>query len=95
MKFVQHNTRNIIYRNKHVFKGKGISVKETLTAKRIKMLKKARELHGLGNLWSQDRKIIFFEKIINRVSIFYNLNFGDVTGQLWEEKTLLVLQYFC
>ena len=55
------------------------------------MLEKARELHGFVDVWSQDDKIIFFDKTINKVNVFYNWNFGNVTGQLREEKTLLVL----
>ena len=89
VKYVRYNTRNIIYRKKKVLKGKGISVTEILTAKRIKMLEKAKELHGFVNVWSQDSKIMFFDKTINKVNFFYD--FGDVTGQLWEEKTPLVL----
>ena len=82
VKYVRYNTRNIIYRNKKVIKGKGISVTEILTAKRIKMLEKASQRHGFVNAWSQNVKIMFFDKTIN---------FGHVTGQLWEEKTLVVL----
>ena len=91
VKFARYNTRNSIYRNKNLLKGKGISVTETLTAKRFKMLEKARELHGFVNVWSQDGKIMFFDKTINKVNLFHNWNFGDVTDQLWEEKTSLIL----
>ena len=94
MKYVWYNIRNSIYKKK-VLKGKEVSVKENLTAKRINMLEKARELHGFTNVWSQVGKIIIFGKTINKFKVFYNSNFGDVAGQLWEEKTLLVLQYFC
>ena len=87
VKFVRYNIRNTIYRNKRFLKGKRISVMESLTAKRFKMLEKARKLHEFLNVWSQDDKIMFFDKTINNVKVFYNLNFGDVTGQLWEEKT--------
>ena len=80
---------HVIYRNKKVLKGKGISVTESLTAKRIKVLEKARALHGFVNVWSQDGKIMFFDKTINKVKIFYNQDFGNVTGQLWEEKLIL------
>ena len=72
MKYVRYNTRNITCRNKKVLKGKGISVTESLTAKRIKMLEKARELHGFVNTWSQDGKLMFFDKTINKVNFFYN-----------------------
>ena len=80
VKYVRYNTRNTIHRNKKVLKGKGISVTESLTAKRIKLSEKARELHGYVNVWSQDGKIMFFDKTINKFNIFYNRNFGNVTG---------------
>ena len=51
------------------------------------MLEKTKELHGFGNVWSQDGKIMFFDKTINKANVFYNWNFGDVRGQSWEEKT--------
>ena len=60
---------------------------ESLTAKRIRLLEKARKLHRFVNVWSQDCKIMFFDKTINKVNIFYNRNFVDVTGQLYEKKT--------
>ena len=41
----------MIYRNKKVLKEKGIHVMEILTAYRIKMLEKAKELHGFVNVW--------------------------------------------
>ena len=72
MKFVRYNTRNTIYRNKKVLKGKGISVTESLTTKKFKMLEKARELHGFVNVRSQDGKIMFFDQAINKVNVFYN-----------------------
>ena len=30
---------------------------------------------------------MFLGKTINKVNVFHNWNFKDVTGQLWEEKT--------
>ena len=72
VKFVKYNNRNSIYRNKKLLKGKGITVTENLTAKIFKMLEKARELHGFANVWSQDCKIMFFDKIINKVNVFHN-----------------------
>ena len=72
VKFVRYNTRNTIYRNKKVLKGKGISVTESLRTKRFKMLEKPRELHGFVNVWSQDGKIMFFDKTINKVNAFHN-----------------------
>ena len=45
---------------------------ESLTAKRIKILEKARDLHGFVNVWSQDGKIIVFHKTINKVNVVDN-----------------------
>ena len=69
VKFVSYNT-NTIYRNKKVLKRKGINVTKSLTAKGIKMLEKARGLHGFVNVWSKDGKIILFDKTINKVKGF-------------------------
>ena len=49
-----------------------ISVTESLIAKKIKMLGKAKELHGFVNTWSQDNKIMYFDKNITKVNAFYN-----------------------
>ena len=53
VKFVRYNTCNRIYRNKKNLKGTGISLTESLTAKRINMLEKAKEEHTFTNVWSQ------------------------------------------
>ena len=71
VKYVRCNTRNTIYQNKNVLKGKVISVMETLTPNRIKMLEKLRELHRFTNVLSLDGKITFFDKTKNKVNVFY------------------------
>ena len=48
------------------------------------MLEKARELHGFTNVWSQGGKMVFYDKAINRVNAFYDWNFVNVAGQIWE-----------
>ena len=55
---------------KYVRKGKWMSAAKILTAKRINMLEKVRELHGFVNVWSQDGKVMFFDKTINKLSFF-------------------------
>ena len=45
---------------------------ESLTARRIKILEKAKELHRYVNVCSHDGKIMFFDKTINKVNVFYN-----------------------
>ena len=72
VKFVRYNTRNRIYRNKKKLKGTEISVKESLTAKRINMLEKAREEYIFNNVWSEDGKIMFFDKNTNKVKTYYS-----------------------
>ena len=69
--FVRHSTRNGIYRNKEKLKGTGISVTESLTARRINMLEKAREKHTFNNVWSQDGKIMFLDRNTSRVKTYY------------------------
>ena len=41
---------------------------ESLTAKRIKMLEKGKKLPGFVKVWSQDGKIMFFDKTVNKVN---------------------------
>ena len=72
VKLVRYNTCNKIYRNKKKFRGTGISVTESLAAERISMLEKAREEYTFNNVWSQDGKIMFFDKNTNKVKTYYS-----------------------
>ena len=49
----------LVFRNKKLLKGSGISVTESLTLKRMEHLKKVREQHGFANVWTLDEKIMF------------------------------------
>ena len=69
-----------------LLKGKEISVMESLTAKRIKMLEDTGELHGFVNVSSQDDNIMFFNKTKSKVSIFYKWNFNDVEANYGKKK---------
>ena len=46
VKFTRYKDRHLVFRNKRLLKGSGISVTESLTLKRMEYLKKAREQHG-------------------------------------------------
>ena len=46
VKFTRYKDRHLVFRNKKLLKGSGISVTESLTLKRMEHLKKAREQHG-------------------------------------------------
>ena len=59
VKFTRYKDRHHVFRNKKLLKGTGISVTESLTLKRMEHLKKAREQHGFGNVWTLDGKIMF------------------------------------
>ena len=84
VKFVRFNISNRIYRNKKKLEGTGISVTESLTAKRIIMLEKAREEHTFNNVWSQHGKIMLFDKntklkliIVNFFSAMSQASYGE------------------
>ena len=64
VKYVTYNTRNIIYRNKKVVKGKGISVTESLTAKRNC------KGESKGTAWICYKNILFFIKLSITLYIF-------------------------
>ena len=59
VKFTRYKDRHLVFRNKKLLKGSGISVTESLTLKRVEHLKKAREQHGFADAWTLDGKIMF------------------------------------
>ena len=59
VKFTRYKDRHHVFTNKKLLKGSGISVTESLTLKRMKHLRKAREQHGFVNVWALDGKIMF------------------------------------
>ena len=72
VKFSTYNTRHKIFRNKKVLKGKGVSITESLTQKRVELLKKAREEHGFKSVWTQDGKILFVGNVDNKIKVYYD-----------------------
>ena len=60
-RFTRYKDRHHVFRNKNLLKGTSIFVTENLTLKRIEHLKKVREQHSFGNVWTLDWKIIFKE----------------------------------
>ena len=55
------------------------------------MLEKAREEHTFNNVWSQDGKIMFFDKNTKLKFVIVNFFFGDEPDQLWRKKNVLNL----
>ena len=72
IKFARYNTRNKVFRKKKQLKGSGVSITESLTARRISQLKKAREEHEFKNVWSVDGKIMYLDKNDNKVKVYYD-----------------------
>ena len=73
VKFTRYNVRNRIFKTKKKLKGKTVSITESLTKRRVVELKKAREMHGFKNVWSQDGKILFSNvNDKNKVKVFYD-----------------------
>ena len=58
IKFVRYNCRRrILYKLKKTLKNNGTSITESLTAKRMVMLNKAKERLGFRNVWTLDGRI--------------------------------------
>ena len=73
VKFTRYNVRNRIFKTKKKLKGKTVSITESLTKRRVTELRKAREMHGFNNVWSQDGKILFSDaNDRNKVKEFYD-----------------------
>ena len=72
VEFSTYNTRHEIFRNKKVLKGKRVSITESLTQKRVELLKKAREEHGFKSVWTQDGKILFVDNVDNKIKVYYD-----------------------
>ena len=73
IKFTRYNIRNRIFKTKKKLKGKTVSITESLTKRRVVELKKAREMYGFNNVWSQDSKILFSDvNDRNKVKVFYD-----------------------
>ena len=47
------------------------SITESLTPKRMEILKKARIEHGFINVWTSDGKILYKSSTKNRVKLYY------------------------
>ena len=72
VKFSRYITRNKIFRNKKVLKGKQISITESLTGKRMSELSKAREKFGFKSVWTSDGKILYKDETENKIKVFYD-----------------------
>ena len=72
VKFVRYNYQRKVFSNKKKLKDSGISITESLTALWMEELSKARNEHGLKNVWTIDDKILFKENGSNKAKLFYD-----------------------
>ena len=72
IKFVSYNTRKFSFLNKKLLKETQVSITENLTAKRMGILKKAREKHQFRNVWTADAKTLYKDGNDNKVKLYYD-----------------------
>ena len=58
--------------NKKLLKGTQVRITESLTAKRMGILKEARETHQLCNVWTTDGKILHKDGNDNKAELYYD-----------------------
>ena len=83
VKFLRHNTRGLIYKNKKKLKGSRISITENRTAKRLTILQRARE----------DDRFIYRDAVSKEftciiIKVYYHDTFGCLK---WKEKLCWLL----
>ena len=71
MKRSRYNVRKKISPNKKNLKRSNASIKESLTPKRVEILKKARSENGFTNVWTSNGKILYKSSAENKVKSYY------------------------
>ena len=72
IKFVSYNTRKKDFLYKKLSKGTQVSITENLTAKKMGILKEAREKHQFRNVWTADGRISDKDGNDNKVKLRYD-----------------------
>ena len=70
IKFVRYNVRRKVHERKKMFKGKKISITESITAFRMSKLAEAREKYGFLNVWTSDGRVLY--KDGEKVNLYFN-----------------------
>ena len=65
IKFARYDVRSAVYKNKKKLKGKSFLIMESLTAKRVGLLKEAQGKYGVRNVWTTDGHILYKENSIS------------------------------
>ena len=71
MKLSRYNVRKKVFSNKKNLKGSNVSITESLTPKRMEILKKARIEHRFTNVWTSDEKNLYKSSTENSVKLYY------------------------
>ena len=71
-KFVRHNDRNRVFRNKRKLKEQKISIIESLTKIWMDKLRQAKETYGFANVWTNDAKILFKSDCNAKPQVYYS-----------------------
>ena len=72
VKLTRYNTKKKAFASKRKLKGTGVSITESLTAKRMEQLNKARDKLGFTNVRTTDGKILFKRPNENKSNLFYD-----------------------
>ena len=72
VKLTRYNTRKKAFASKRKLKRTGFSITQSLMAKRMEQLNKAREKHGFTNVWTTDGRILFKRPNENKSNLFYD-----------------------
>ena len=72
IKFVRYNDRKKIFSSKKLLKDAGVSIRESLTAFRMKKLNNARDTFGFRNVWTVDGRIFYSENGFQHAKVYYN-----------------------
>ena len=70
VKWTRYKTRKKVFASKRKLKGTCVSITESLTAKRIEQLNRAREEQGFTNMWTTDSRILFNRPNENKSNLF-------------------------
>ena len=71
VKFISCNDRRRIFNNKKRLKGTRVSITRSLTARRMRQFKNARDQFGFNNMWSIDGRIVSKNRSSTRPKLFY------------------------
>ena len=73
IKFVSYNKRKFFFfGNVELLKGTQVSITENPTAKRLGILKEAREKHQFHNVWTADGKMLYEDGNNKKVKLYYD-----------------------